>query len=73
MSNQNELTKKEAKDLADTLALKYRLGPCEINEVLTACGTDKNCIKRKFSEIADLKIKEAVKRFQNGNSGPEPS
>jgi hypothetical protein len=73
MIDQNKIDEKEARLLAEKEAQKYGFGSGEINEVLNACGTDKECIKRKFSEIANRKIQDTVNKFQQGNGGLEPS
>lgn len=73
MTDRNKLDEKEARLLAEKEAKKYGFGPGEINEVLVACGTDLECIRHKFSEIANRKIKEAVNIFQQKYNGPELS
>lgn len=73
MTDRNKLDEKEARLLAEKEAQRYGFGPGEINEVLIACGTDLECIRRKFTEIENRKIKKAGKTVQREYNEPEPS
>lgn len=74
MTDKNLIAEKEARLLAEKEAMKYGFGQGEINAVLEQCGKDLVCIRNKFQELSNSKkIQDAVKAFQQGNDGLEPS